>query len=597
MALQEEDIEHLIREVPAYMPQITKARAREVLANENSGTYLLRFSANSQAIVLTMTIGGKNRHFVLEEDDNRNYTFDFEHSEPTIQQLLNYVEENGFLDEQGVHVRPSRASPVAVEQHLFRQPWYFDDIDRDTADTVLSSKPIGTFLIRTNRHGNLTLSSHAKQRVLHIPLNVERGGKYYVGDMESCPSVQEMVYALANKYKKIETDKYGQVEASKPLDDTGAAAVALEVAQRAANREQAGFKPNRGLDFEEQPDDNLLHRKEYRDVPCFGCYISLDVGVIGSVLIHYVTVIAEILLLYTSREDTTILCLVAALIGVRVWSFVVIDYLTRVDARWLYGLLDLRLVQLVVFYLSDPYNRKNHVRSRINFLRLWQAALEASPILMVATYLNLRRVASDDLFDLFEVVALAAIAAGMFIAFTGSFLQDYLTTESQWWKFIFLPVYAISATASRALIGAAAFMAFRWYILVGVAGGLAILEIVTIALLTPTIEGSSTSVKLSVLRRALFGLLTPMATTRSRIERLRHGLIQLTTAAVLLGLMVGDDRLGDDQSTLYMIVFYGGVGLLALQLLTFLAFVVFIPSSYLGTIMLYEKVPVIKVDV
>jgi hypothetical protein len=67
-----------------------------------------------------------------------------------------------------------------------------------------------------NRHDNLTFSVHAKKKVTHVPVEVERGS-YYVSDVPPQPTIQELVNVIVTKHKSIQTDRHGKIEMTTPL--------------------------------------------------------------------------------------------------------------------------------------------------------------------------------------------------------------------------------------------------------------------------------------------------------------------------------------------------------------------------------------------
>ena len=121
MAVSEEDIYHMVENVPAFVPHLTKDRAKEMLRDDVDGSYLLRFSVNTGSLVLTVSIRGRCKHYVMDETADGTYTFDGDIAAETVIELLKEVCEVGFEDAEGKQVLPSRPCSKAVEAHLAKQ--------------------------------------------------------------------------------------------------------------------------------------------------------------------------------------------------------------------------------------------------------------------------------------------------------------------------------------------------------------------------------------------------------------------------------------------------------------------------------------------
>jgi hypothetical protein len=120
MALSEHAALQLVGDVPAFIDKLSKDSAKELIKREADGTYVIRYSAKSSALVLTISHNGRVRHFPITRSGN-NFTLDGQTKKATITELLRALSKKGFKDASGHKVIIGRPCQAAADAHLEEQ--------------------------------------------------------------------------------------------------------------------------------------------------------------------------------------------------------------------------------------------------------------------------------------------------------------------------------------------------------------------------------------------------------------------------------------------------------------------------------------------
>eukprot|EP00730_Choanoeca_flexa_P002226 TRINITY_DN10959_c0_g2_i3.p1 TRINITY_DN10959_c0_g2~~TRINITY_DN10959_c0_g2_i3.p1 ORF type:complete len:589 (+),score=81.91 TRINITY_DN10959_c0_g2_i3:135-1901(+) len=552
MEMTEDEAASLTYDVPGFVDALTKEHAKTLLSSEINGTYLLRYSFRARGLVLSINHNGRVRHFpVLRE--GRNFTIDGRTKEHSVANLLRSLSNSGFKDSKGLRVAVRKPPVATVDQHLEAQSYYVPDIQREESEELLSALPIGTFLIRVNRHANLTISTHAKRKVTHIPIEVERGF-YYVGSVPSQATVQDLLSVLCNEYRYVDTNRHGKVEVHTPITEDQAGNMSVRSTQkRRAHRTNNAFKPPPRIVSMEIDDTPKMYDMTFETGPaCFGCSVGVEFSIMISVVLHYLGMLATVLLaLYFHQEERMIAF--NATIGFaafRVFTFAIVDVtLEHERVSWL-SLLDLRALQLVLYYVGDSYSREDQVTTLMHLLRVWQHIFEGFPLLVLATYAMLGRHFNDEGLDVYLTIAFAMFMVVCCVNTVGTFFRDYITVESAIKNSIAFLLYGTGSVLSRALCIATMLYLTPFYILPCFGGGLLILHFVTIIVYTPRVAMEAYLSSNAMLTfRTIFAWLGPWPTARLHEERIRHGIVSMATIVAMASIILTEPRLVLDQES------------------------------------------------
>lgn len=115
---REEELYHLVEDVPCYVLGLTKDKAKAQLQRATDGTFLLRFSERTGNHCLSMKCDDAVRSFVILQTADGKYTLDQETSEPTVLELIRDAQQNGFLDKNRRRIYPKRPEASVVDENL-----------------------------------------------------------------------------------------------------------------------------------------------------------------------------------------------------------------------------------------------------------------------------------------------------------------------------------------------------------------------------------------------------------------------------------------------------------------------------------------------
>eukprot|EP00045_Choanoeca_perplexa_P003923 m.34387 g.34387 ORF g.34387 m.34387 type:complete len:589 (+) comp12297_c0_seq1:109-1875(+) len=576
MSLTEEAALHLVGNVPGFIEHLTKDSAKELLKGEPDGTYVIRYSHRSSALVLSINHNGRARHFPFSRI-GRNFTLDGQTKKPSVSDLLSALGKRGFKDSSGHRVRIGRPSQAAADAHLEQQSYYLPDLTRDAADELLSALPIGTFLVRVNRHGNLTFSVHAKKKVTHVPVEVEKG-RYYVSDVAPQATIQALVDVIVTKHKSIQTDRHGKIEMTSPLSEAQAADLpgdqtVRSTIKRRAHSHNEGFAHSNRIEPMSIEQPKALNITMGSSIACFGCTVGIEAALLSSVMLHYLSIIGSLLLavfFYQNDQRTTFIA-VLGLMGFRLLGFALTDVVfERQRSSWL-SFFELRPLGLIVYYLGDAYAREDEVVTLMHLLRVWYTLWEGGPVLVLAVYAALTSWLANETIDVYVLLAAGTLFVSCLISTMATFFQDYITQETSIINSVSLTLYSLGGLVARTLAFATGLFLTPFYILVAMGVGLLVLELASSAIIAPRVAMETSSARRLFLIRAMIGWLGPWPTARLKRERLRHGLIHMAASAGLAVAVLRDDsNLGDGLE--HQIVLSVVAGALALQLAGWLLF-------------------------
>lgn len=120
MSLTEAAALQLVGDVAGFIDKLTKDSAKELLKSESDGTYVIRYSSKSSALVLTINHNGRVRHFPFSRKGS-NFTLDGQTKKSSLAELLRALGKKGFKDSSGHRVPIGRPCQAAADAHLEQQ--------------------------------------------------------------------------------------------------------------------------------------------------------------------------------------------------------------------------------------------------------------------------------------------------------------------------------------------------------------------------------------------------------------------------------------------------------------------------------------------
>lgn len=147
---------------------------------------------------------------------------------------------------------------------------------------------------------------------------------------------------------------------------------------------------------------------------------------LGSVLIHYLSIIASALLALQFHTDDRPAAFIAvlALVGFRLVGVALADVVfERQHSSWL-SFLELRLLGLIVYYLGDAYAREDEVVTLLHLLRVWYTVWEGGPVLVLATYAALTAWLAGETIPLYVAAACGILFVSCLTTILATFFQD-----------------------------------------------------------------------------------------------------------------------------------------------------------------------------
>ncbi|EDQ86666.1 uncharacterized protein MONBRDRAFT_33736 [Monosiga brevicollis MX1] len=192
-------------------------RAANALVREGGeGTYLVRYNETHDFFVLTVCLDGRAEQFRIHVGNDDLLTLDFHDWQPSIDQLVAEATHRGFIVEQRrIHL----GRPVETMRLSFyrRAIWFDEHIERDDALHALAQQPEGTFVVRCNRRGGLSLTLALAPGQAPINYVIHRTFEgYTVADELPQPTLMHLIEDIVKRGYLTTPDGY-QLPITQPL--------------------------------------------------------------------------------------------------------------------------------------------------------------------------------------------------------------------------------------------------------------------------------------------------------------------------------------------------------------------------------------------